>query len=275
MDRARRQSGVHSRPRGWCRLALFLGLGALLACRTRPSPPEPGAGIAPTPSLSPSGVNDAAVSLTFLERTTAGASANDTLPMVVALHGLGDRPDSFVDFADDLPSKVRLILPRGPRIQGTGFSWFSFPPVSDAEAGREVAEAAANVAVLIAHVARTRPTRGKAIVTGFSQGGFLTFAIALRHPEGVQAAFPISGRLLMSLLPGSILAAGSRPPIVAFHGIADRVVPIGPTRASVLRLKELGVEAELREYPDVGHTISCEMHHELLVLLGRAIESAR
>ena len=50
-------------------------------------------------------------------------------PLVVGLHGLGDRGDSYVNFADVLPPGYRYIFPTGPQpvrygAAVVGYAWF-------------------------------------------------------------------------------------------------------------------------------------------------------
>jgi predicted esterase len=94
-----------------------------------------------------------------------------------------------------------------------------------------------------------RPTRGRAVVTGFSQGGAMSFALAIQHPDIVAAALPLSGRNYVSP------AGESSAPIRAFHGGADRVVPVDAARASVKALRELGRDATLQVFEGVGHSV--------------------
>jgi phospholipase/carboxylesterase len=105
-------------------------------------------------------------------------------------------------------------------------------------------------------------------VTGFSQGGALTLALATHHLDDVGAAFPIGGWLPPSIAPS---APAGLPPIVALHGEADARVPIGPTRDAIAALAVRGARAELKAYPGVGHTISAEMHRDLERLLREAV----
>ena len=111
---------------------------------------------------------------------------------------------------------------------------------------------------------------GKPIVLGFSQGGALSFALALWHPEVISAAFPVGGWAPPSVLAGK----GTSVPIRAMHGEADERVPIGPTREAVAALKARGVQAELRGYPGVGHAVSPEMRLDLAQMVREALPAA-
>jgi phospholipase/carboxylesterase len=212
--------------------------------------------------------------LSYVEVMTGGAAPGEAVPVVFALHGLGDRPENFAPLFRALPARARVIVPRALEPWGDGgYSWFPLQGVTDAARAEGIARAAEVVASAIAEVQRKKPTTGRPLVTGFSQGGMLSFVLAVRHPEAIAGAYPISGWLPPPLWPTE-RGAGDRPPLVALHGDADKRLPIGPTREGVERLRSLGIPAELRAYPGVGHTVSPEMRRDLSSLLGEAIERA-
>lgn len=220
----------------------------------------------------------------YLERFTGGATANEPLPLVIAIHGLGDRPERFIALFDALRARARVVAPYGEPY-GAGFSFFPIVSRVDPDAlAPGIERAVARLAPLITAVSRARPTRGKPIVTGFSQGGMLSFALAVLHPELVGEALPISGFLTVKLLatsgtggtgaPARGGAALSLPPIVAFHGDADPVVPIAADRLGIARLREAGARAELHEYPGVVHTVSLDMLRDIEAALDAAVSRA-
>jgi phospholipase/carboxylesterase len=193
--------------------------------------------------------------------------------MIVALHGLGDNPESFGTIFDDFGRPARIIVPRAPTPYHGGYSWFSFDRSNEAETARGLEQAAVRVAALIRWLSAREPPAGKAIVTGFSQGGMLSFVLAVRHPDLVAEAFPVSGSLPRALFPTK--ADHAPPRIVALHGDEDVRVPLGPTREGVEVLNERGYRAELRVYPGVGHSISRSERVEWMELLRDACARVR
>lgn len=184
--------------------------------------------------------------------------------MIVAIHGLGDRPDRFA-LLDRYPAPARVVYPRGLSPHGGGYSWFAIDVGRATAPGPEtvegVAQAADALARMIEELTRRHPTRGKPVVTGFSQGGMLSFAIAVRHPSAVAAAIPIAGYLPPPLRPTA--APAGHAPLVALHGAADPLIPVTAARESVEALRAAGFRAELIEYPDVPHSVSAAMVREL------------
>ncbi len=220
-------------------------------------------------------LRDEASGLEYVEVLTAGAAADESLPVVLALHGLGDRPESFRLLVDDLPAKARVIVPRAPTPQGAnGFSWFAFRvgDGDDAELAERMREAAERVAVLATSITTRHGGLARVVVCGFSQGGMHSFALAAVHPELVAAAVPVSGYLPSPLWPTERPKVRPLPKIFAFHGEKDRVIPLEQDRWSVEALRSNGYDAVLHPYPDVAHAISPAMRAELVGSVVAAVE---
>jgi phospholipase/carboxylesterase len=208
-----------------------------------------------------------------VELLTGGASPKDELPLIVAIHGLGDNPNAFSGIMRGFSGQARVLAPAGPTPYGGGFSWFPYRPGrTDAELSAGIHAAADRVAQFLRWAAQARPTSGRPIVTGFSQGGMLSFALAVEHPELVAGAYPMGGMLPRGLWPD---AKASFPPIVAFHGDADPIVSFDADRETVERLRQLGAHAELRTYDGVRHAVPPPMRRDLFAALGEAVSRIR
>lgn len=210
----------------------------------------------------------------YLEIVTGNADPEATLPMIVAIHGLGDTPRNFQALFADFSPPARIILPRALDPYEPGWSWFPLrarDPDVEALAGG-IKAAADTLAPAITALADSRPTRGKPIVTGFSQGGMLTFTLAVHHGELFSAAVPLSGWLPEPLWPKADGSPAAAPPIVAFHGDADVAVRFEPTAAAVAELERLGYRVRLQRYPAVGHALG-PMLSDVLRELSRAVEA--
>ena len=264
------------------RLATLLLLGSL-ACDARAAPQPavstPSAPPAPAPVVvapAPAPTSDVSY-LEFIHVPPGTPAASrpapgDRLPMLVLIHGLGDRPEDFKHLIDDLPATARVIVPRGlDPVDEDGRSWFPIRARSTDVAGlsQGIAAAADRLAALLTELQRTRPT-SRRVVTGFSQGGMLSFALAVYHPKLLDLAVPVGGWLPPPLWPSTVPA--SPPKIVALHGEADVAVKFEPTRDAVGHLENLGWPVALKHYPEVGHAIPPVVRRELYLQLQRGLE---
>jgi phospholipase/carboxylesterase len=198
-----------------------------------------------------------------LEIVRGEATADEQLPLLIVIHGLGDRPHRDWLYAIDIDPKLkaRMILPQAPTAYGQGFAWFPFrfQDRNDEALAGGISEAEARLAHMIEVLQAQRPTRGRALVTGFSQGGMLSYALALSQPQKIQFAMPISGELPAQLWPTARPKRGSVPRMIALHGAADTVVSFEADDKLAQHLRGLGYPLELVRYDGVGHRISEEM----------------
>ena len=260
--------------------ALALALACMVACDAAPEAARTPAAVESVPTPAPTPVEPPVVEppvadelqrvgdIYYLEFVTAGADPASPLPMIIAIHGLGDSPQGFRSLLEEFDRPARVILPRGldPE-EPTGWSWFPIrardPDVEGLAQG--IDRAAKALAPAIAKLTTERPTVGKPIVTGFSQGGMLSFELAVHHGELFAAALPVGGWLPDPLWPQT--KNPSTPPILAFHGDADAAVRYEPTKAAVEHLRGLGYSVELETYVGVGHMISPEIYADLMQAL--------
>ena len=248
----------------------FLVLATLVVgCDHRPAP-HPAASSKPGAAHAVD-APDTFAGLHFVERVTGGASRQARLPLIVALHGLGDRPASFIHVFDGLDARARVVVLRAPLPFHGGYSWFEMG--DDAKLAERIHRATDQVARAMAEAARRRPTLGRPIVTGFSQGGMLSFAIAALYPGRIAAAYPMGGMLPAQLRPAK-RPAGPLPPVVALHGRDDPRVPVDQSKSAVEALRAAGYRAELRAFPGVRHSVPYAMRRELYGLLGAACTQA-
>lgn len=212
-----------------------------------------------------------AAGLRILEVVRGDTAADDALPMIVVLHGLGDGPHP--EWIRDLPVPVRLVLPQAPTPHGDGFAWFPYRSAETRpeELARGIAGASEQLARAIRVWRARRPTHGLPLVTGFSQGGMLSFALALRHPGQVALAVPIAGFLPEPLWPKERARDLRYPPIRAMHGDADERVSIALARSLVAHLAKLGFDASLEERHGIGHGITPAMFESLRNTLAGAL----
>jgi phospholipase/carboxylesterase len=177
-------------------------------------------------------------------------------PLIVALHGLGGNADDFAvvyrEAADD--RDAILIVPEAVRPYPPGYTW------GDQE------EAESLVLRAIEQARADYPIDPDRIVlTGFSQGGYLTYSLALRHPELFAGAIPVGGSYHF---PPAALPDGrnERPRFYIMYGGRDAALANNRRAARILR--EAGFAVKLRIYPEVGHSYPSGHDRELRRALG-------
>ncbi len=250
-------------------LLLVVPLALALGCKREAPSVEP-------PPPAPSAPAEPLAELRYLERTTFGASPTDRLPLIIAIHGRGDSPERYLRLFDGFPAKARVVTPFGPDPYQGGYSWFpsSSPRLNLDNVASGTERAAHRLATLIGTLEKQRPTAGRPIVTGFSQGGMLSFTLAVLHPEVLGEAYPVAGLLAPLHWPSSWAPGKIEPRLVSFHGEADHVVPVEVDRQSVDRLRAIGFDATLHTYPGVDHTITPEIRRDLFQALEEAVKRA-
>jgi predicted peptidase len=191
----------------------------------------------------------------------AGSAAQGKLPVILFLHGSGERgSDNRIQLDAGLGPYVRKHLSDFPAI-------VVFPQVE--EDGEWMG---ANVDMALAATeAATREFNGdpqRTYLTGLSMGGYGTWETALKAPDRFAALVPVCGGVLQ---PGSgralyvtavanvsdpYAALASRVkhvPIWIFHGARDDVVLPDDDRKTFAALKAAGADAQYTEFPDANH----------------------
>lgn len=210
----------------------------------------------------------------FIEIVTGGARAGDELPLIIALHGRGDTAEAFAPLFRDLPVRARVAVLRPPHAWSGGQAWFVggwAHADKRAAIAAELLAHADRVAATAEAIRTSRPTRGKPVVMGFSQGGMLTWAVALKQPRAFAAAFPVAGFLFPEMLEQTRVDGPAMPPIVAFHGGADPLVSVDDDRRGARLLEKRRVRVDLRIYPGVQHELPPVLVNDLFAALSRAL----
>lgn len=194
------------------------------------------------------------------------------LPLVVALHGRGGTPG--LPWISPASYPVRVLVPHGPHAVAGARAWSPVSVTSghDDALAADLAVSAASLDAMIAVHLAERPAHGAAILAGYSQGAMVALALAARVTRRyalVLGAAWAPPTIEAGLAPAAIAS------IQAAHGDADPIVPLAPTRALFDRLRSRGIEAELREFPSVGHEASPAMEETLAKWLADSLLHAR
>lgn len=195
--------------------------------------------------------------LKFRWHAPENLEAGKTYPLVLFLHGAGERGDDniaqlkhgvipILSAAEKLKQPYFLIAPQCPAsLWWTPINRKTMQP-SETGAPNPLLDA---VLALVDETMKTRPVdSNRFYVTGISMGGYATWDLLGRAPGKIAAAIPICGG-------GNpeFAAVFKDIPIHAFHGDADEAVPVGKTREMIAALKKAGGNPMVTYYPGVGH----------------------
>jgi phospholipase/carboxylesterase len=191
-------------------------------------------------------------------------------PTLIALHGWGANALDLLGLAPHLAEGRLLVLcPQGPLAVPiapgmNGYGWFPItmgaPPDPAA-----FARAVAALDRFLAAARRRYPIAGDRVaILGFSQGGVMAYALALRHGRALAAVAALSTWFAPGLAgPASL----SGVPILVQHGTRDELIDVSRGRESVEALRAAGADVRYREY-EMGHEISAASLRDLASFLG-------
>ena len=173
---------------------------------------------------------------------TGYAESKNQWPLILFLHGAGERGDDLEKVKIHGPPK--LIAKEGKELPFVVVSpqcpeegWWSNDPQI------EVLDA------LLDHIVyRYRIDQNRIYVTGLSMGGFGSWHLAAKYPDRFAAIAPICGGGDPRDAPRI-----SHLPVWAFHGAKDTIVEPDKSREMVDALKKAGSDVKFTIYPEAGH----------------------
>jgi predicted peptidase len=177
------------------------------------------------------------VEMDYLLSLPKGYDKQDSWPLVLFLHGAGERGDD-----------LELVKKHGPpKLIGEGKD-FPFIVVSP-QCPKDVWWEPIELSALLDQVIKTHKVdQDRIYVTGLSMGGFGTWRLAAFTPDRFAAIAPICGG-------GEKYWARRFPqlPTWAFHGAKDKGVPLERSQEMVDAMKEKGGVPKLTVYPEAEH----------------------
>jgi phospholipase/carboxylesterase len=182
-------------------------------------------------------------------------------PSILTLHGRGANAFDLLGLAPYLcAGKFMLICPQAPLEtpigpEAVGYAWYpmSNRGMLDVEA---MVSSQRKLQTFLDQCSNTYPIDPKKLaVLGFSQGGVMSYSLALPNPWRFAALAVLSSWLPKELLPRlNVTDAAQSLPTLVQHGTQDPMIEVARARSSVETLRELKVPLTFREYP-MGHEI--------------------
>jgi len=165
--------------------------------------------------------------------------SNRLWPMILFLHGAGERGDNLEAVKKHGPPKIVEQKPDFPFVvvspQCPKDGWWPTDAL---------------IPLVDEILAKYRVDPDRVYLTGLSMGGFGTWRLAADNPGRFAAIVPICGG-------GDALSSSRRlrnMPVWAFHGAKDTTVPVKMSEDMVAGLKKAGnKDVKLTIYPDAGH----------------------
>jgi phospholipase/carboxylesterase len=209
---------------------------------------------------------------------TAHIPAGDgPFPAVVVLHGWGDTAHGLIGFAPILDGGRSIVLcPQGPVAFDTGggvpgYGWFPMAAGRSPDPAEIQQGLAALQAFLEQALAEYPINRRKVVVLGFSQGGVMAYALALRAPGSYAGLVALSSWLPTAMAETiSANPALESLPALVIHGTQDTMISVERARESRDALAQLGVPTRYREY-EMGHEINQEALRQLVSWLDEKV----
>ena len=192
-------------------------------------------------------------------------------PVIILMHGVGSNEKDLFSFANQLPDSFLIISLRAPIKSGNdSYAWYHL----SFENGKPISnpiEAEASRLMIIDFINTLKNKHAfdekRVYLCGFSQGSIMAYSVGLTVPEKIKGIAIMSGRLLEEVKP--IIASKDKLKnlkVFISHGTNDNVLAINNAREANTYLKQLGINATYKEYPE-PHTISNAMFNDLLIWL--------
>lgn len=188
----------------------------------------------------------------YFQYMTGGASPTDDVPVIYFFHGLGADPSKISWVFKDWNFPSRVIAPRGRKNWSSGGAWWRIRTATKDQ--QRLADEMQRVAGDVSSFIRSMQAcfgrqRKRPIITGHSQGGMLTLAIAAQDNGLARHAISASGWLPELLWPKSL------PPTTVIHGTGDEIVSFDRSMSLYNHMEEQRMPVEAIYVEGAGHKV--------------------
>jgi phospholipase/carboxylesterase len=204
--------------------------------------------------------------------------AGDGAPLVVLLHGRGADRFDLAGLAPHLAPGAVVVTPQAPFPgapwgYGPGWAWYRYL-ADDRPEPESFSRGQAALDAFLETLPGALPVRtGPVVLGGFSQGGTMSIACALRHPGRYPRVMCFSGFLAdhpeVEATPETV--AGTR--FFWGHGTEDPAIPFSLALKGRATLERAGAALDAFDYP-IGHGISPDELRDARAWLQAAVAEA-
>ncbi len=190
-------------------------------------------------------------------------------PLLVLLHGYGSNEEDLFSFVPNLPEDWLVVSFRAPRTtMYEGFSWYDID-FMDADKMVDLPQAEESEKAILENILKISNhyglTENETHLCGFSQGGILSYALALKNPTFFTKVAYLScypeEKLLQDIQKNKKQLEHLR--FFVSHGTEDAIIPLDWGRKAADLLYDLGCYFSFREYI-FGHGINQKNYMDLM-----------
>lgn len=191
-------------------------------------------------------------------------------PLLVLLHGYGSDENDLFSFTPDLPQDWLVVSFRAPlSTMNGGFSWYDID-FTNQEKFINVSQAEKSINLILSKIEEIKERykiNGNVNLCGFSQGGILSYAMALTYPQVFKKIVCLSAYPEQKLLQ-NIKSKKELSHLYFFisHGVDDMVIPVEWGRKGRELLYDMSVFFSFREYQS-GHGVNAKNYQDLMAFL--------
>lgn len=190
-------------------------------------------------------------------------------PILFMLHGYGSNEQDLFSFRENLPEDWIIVSFRAPKTtEFEGFSWYDIDfnnPERFVDVDQANESLQAVLEYILSIVNKYGLTDGKTHLCGFSQGGILCYALALKYPELFNRVACLSSypeeKLLTDIVKDKKKLANLR--FFISHGTDDAIIPLEWGRKAADLLYDLSCYFSFREYMS-GHGVNQKNYIDLM-----------
>lgn len=194
---------------------------------------------------------------------------NSKTPLLILLHGYGSNEEDLFSFAPTLPEDWLIVSFRAPmKSPYDGYSWYDID-LTNEKNRIDVEQALESIKTIEENILKISNayglTENKTHLAGFSQGGILSYALALNNPDlfskvACMSCYP-EEKLLTNIVKDKKKIEKLR--FFISHGTDDVVIPMEWGRKGADLLYDLSAYFSFREYMN-GHGVNQKNYLDLM-----------
>ncbi len=201
------------------------------------------------------------------------ALETDSRKLLIVLHGRGDSAEGYHWLPEALGiDEFNFLFLNAPDPYQLGFSWYPVAP----NQGPGILRSRQLLFDLLDKIQNKCGLRSTEIfLFGFSQGCLMSLDTVLRYPKVLGGAVGASGFVFfLEEYPKALSPVASLQHIMVNHGPADPMLPFEKTKAQIIRLQNMGLSIDWREY-DKEHSIDHNLEiHDIKAFFRRLLDAS-